>query len=176
LLKHKLISYFKVPHIPNIITLLRIFLSLPLIFFLENNNLNIVWILIIVGAVSDYLDGYLARKLKIKSKFGAIIDPLSDKIFTLIPLIWLCLFNLIPFWSLSIILLREFIVSAIRKNSEDGLPAIRLGKVKTFSFFTFLIIIFSPYQDDLLLRIGYVMYWLGFLLSLITIKNYLKSK
>ena len=51
-----------------------------------------------------------------------------------------------------------------------------LGKVKTFSFFTFLIIIFSPYQDDLLLRIGYVMYWLGFLLSLITIKNYLKSK
>ena len=176
MLKHKYLNYLKVSYIPNIITLSRIFLSLPLILFLQNNNFNIVWILILIGGLSDYLDGYLARKLKVKSKFGAAIDPLSDKIFTLIPLIWLCLVNVIPFWSLSIILLREFIVSAIRNNSEDGLPAIKLGKIKTFSFFTFLIIVFSPYQNEYLLKIGYLMYWTGFLLSLITTKDYLKSK
>ena len=115
-------------NIPNILTITRLFLTFPLIIFLELNKTSLVFGLIVVGGVTDYFDGYLARKLNLKSKFGAIIDPLTDKIFLLIPLLWLGKIDLIPFWSLAIILFRELIISALRTTMKDGLPASKLGK------------------------------------------------
>ena len=94
-------------NIPNILTISRLFLTLPLIIFLENKNNNYVFTLIIIGGITDYFDGYFARKLNLKTKFGAIIDPLTDKIFLLIPLLWLCKMGIIPFWSIAIILFRD---------------------------------------------------------------------
>ena len=121
-----------VANIPNILTISRLFLTFPLIIFLELNKTNLVFTLIIIGGITDYFDGYFARKLNLKTKFGAIIDPLTDKIFLLIPLLWLCKMGTIPFWSLAIILFRELIISALRATMKDGLPASQLGKYKTF--------------------------------------------
>ena len=164
------------PNIPNILTISRLFLAIPLIIFLEINKLNLVFTLIIIGGITDYFDGYFARKLNLKTKFGAIIDPLTDKIFLLIPLIWLCKMGIIPFWSLAIILFRELIISALRTTKKDGLPASQLGKYKTFFFFIALVIFFQPFTKDLLSSLGITFYWLGFILTLITFIDYLRIK
>ncbi len=143
---------------------------------MELNKTSYVFSLIILGGITDYFDGFFARKLNLKTKFGAIIDPLTDKIFLLIPLLWLCKIEIIPFWSLAIIIFRELIISAIRTTSKDGLPASQLGKYKTFSFFIALLIFFLPLEIELLFNLGIIFYWIGFLLTLITFIDYLSAK
>ena len=163
-------------NIPNILTISRLFLTFPLILFLEFNKTKFVFALIVLGGITDYFDGYFARKLNLRTKFGAILDPLTDKILVLIPLFWLCKLNLIPFWSLAIILFREFIVSALRTTMKNGMPASQLGKYKTFCFFITLAIFFFPYEVELLSNLGIIFYWLAFILTLITFVDYLKVK
>ena len=163
-------------NIPNILTIFRLFLTFPLIIFLEINKPKFVFALIILGGITDYFDGYAARRLNLKTRFGAIIDPLTDKIFLLIPLLWLCKMEIVPFWSLAIILFRELIISALRTTSKNGLPASQLGKYKTFFFFISLVIFFLPVSKDLLTGLGIIFYWLGFILTLITFIDYLKVK
>ena len=165
-----------ISNIPNILTLSRLFLTFPLILFLELNKINFVFALIVLGGITDYCDGFFARKLNLKTKFGAILDPLTDKVFLLIPLLWLCKIDLIPFWSLAIILFRELIISAFRTTIDDGLPASKLGKLKTLSFFISLLIFFLPFQIDLLSNLGAIFYWIGFILTLITFMDYLSAK
>ena len=165
-----------IANFPNILTLSRLFLTFPLIIFLEVNKPNFVFTLIILGGITDYFDGYFARKLNLKTKFGAIIDPLTDKIFLIIPLLWLCKMEIIPFWSLAIILFRELIISALRTTIKDGLPASKLGKYKTFFFFIALVIFFQPFSKDLLSSLGITFYWVGFILTLITFIDYLRIK
>ena len=163
-------------NIPNILTITRLFLTFPLILFLELNKINFVFSLIVLGGITDYFDGFLARKLNLKTKFGTILDPLTDKIFLLIPLLWLCKIDLIPFWSLAIILFRELIISVLRTSMKEGLPASQLGKYKTFSFFIALLIFFLPFETDLLSNLGIIFYWLGFILTNITFIDYLRIK
>ena len=165
-----------IANIPNIFTISRLFLTFPLITFLEINKTNLVFALIILGGITDYFDGYFARKLNLKTKFGAIIDPLTDKIFLLIPLLWLTKMDIIPFWSLAIILFRELIISALRATIKDGLPASQLGKYKTFFFFISLLIFFQPFSKDILFSLGITFYWIGFILTLITFVDYLRIK
>ena len=88
-------------NIPNVLTISRLFLVFPLIIFLEVNRPFYVFILIIIAGLTDYYDGLIARKFNLKTRLGSILDPLSDKVFYLIPLIFLCKNNLIPFWSLT---------------------------------------------------------------------------
>ncbi len=165
-----------IANIPNILTISRLTLTFPLIISLEVNKPNFVFTLIIIGGITDYFDGYFARKLNLKTSFGAIIDPLTDKIFLLIPFLWLCKMEIIPFWSLAIILFRELIISALRTTIKDGLPASKLGKYKTFFFFIALVIFFQPFSKDLLSSLGITFYWVGFILTLITFIDYLRVK
>ena len=76
-----------------------------------------------IGGLTDYFDGLIARKFNLKTRLGAILDPLSDKVFYLIPLTFLCKNNFIPFWSLSLILFRELIISSLRNSTKEGLQA-----------------------------------------------------
>ena len=165
-----------VVYLPNILTASRLLLVFPLIFFLEIKRHYFVFILIIIGGLTDFFDGLIARKLNLKSKLGAILDPLSDKIFYLIPLVYLCVNNLIPFWSLSLILFREFIISCFRTTTKDGLPASMLGKFKTSFFFLSLIFFFLPLEINFTNDLGLFFYWLGFLLTFATFINYLRFK
>lgn len=66
--------------VPNIITILRIFLAFSLIPAISNKNFIVALIIFVIAAVSDYLDGYLARKFQITSKIGAMLDPVADKL------------------------------------------------------------------------------------------------
>jgi len=84
----KLKQFFSKRNIPNLITIFRILLIFPIIVFLEINFKSFVWFFIIIGGISDFADGFIAKKYNLKTKLGATIDPLADKIFILIPFTW----------------------------------------------------------------------------------------
>ena len=81
----------------NGLTVSRIFLGLPIIISLNYGKNDVFIILILIGCLTDFFDGYLARKLDHQSVLGAKLDPLADKIMLLGPMIWLVHENLIPY-------------------------------------------------------------------------------
>ena len=126
--------------IPNILTLGRMAL-LPVmvaLFFLP-----LEWAawtclsLYVVGAVTDFLDGWIARRFEQKSEFGAMIDPISDKVFVVTIMLMLVAVGRIDglmVLSVVIIIVREFIVSGLREYlGPKGvkLPVTKLAKWKT---------------------------------------------
>ena len=169
-------KYFYTKNIPNTITIFRILLIFPLILFLEINFKSIAWFLIIIGGISDYLDGFIAKKFNFKSKFGAIIDPLADKLLILISFTWLSINQIIPFWSFSLIIIRELIVSSIRIYKENGMPAINIAKYKSFFQFISLLLILYPFRSVFLFNLGMMFYWISFVLCISSLFFYLRLK
>ena len=165
-----------IKNLPNSLTLIRLLLIFPIIYFLETYISQFIFPLLILGGLTDYFDGYFAKRLNLMTSFGAVIDPVADKIFTIIPLLWLGTQNIIPYWSISIIVFREFIVSAFRSTRKDGLPASRQAKFKTFFIFISLLLFFSPFKSEIINNSGRITYWIGFILTLTTSINYLRLK
>ncbi len=142
-------KYFfeNVINIPNLLSLFRLSLCIPLYFLLQFIDINsynriIVLIILIVAFISDFLDGYIARKKNLITEFGKIIDPLADKIFILIIAIQLYIQEEIVsiyFW---IVLLRDFIIFTggifISKKIGKVLPSNLLGKITVLSIGIFL--------------------------------------
>ncbi|MBI2044917.1 CDP-diacylglycerol--glycerol-3-phosphate 3-phosphatidyltransferase [Candidatus Pacearchaeota archaeon] len=124
-------------NLPNRITISRILLIpvfITLFYFLENPNKKIILaILFAIMALSDFLDGYLARKNKKVTKSGALLDPIADKLIT-IAVIILYVGNGIPHWMALILISRDIIVSGVRALALEYRKIIGvsiLGKIKT---------------------------------------------
>lgn len=77
--------------LPNVITILRMLLIIPFVWFLQRSEYQSALIIFLVAGVSDGLDGLLAKKFKWQSRFGAIIDPLADKILLFVALLLLAM-------------------------------------------------------------------------------------
>ena len=169
-------QFFSKRNIPNLITIFRILLIFPVIVFLEINFKSFVWFIIIIGGFSDFADGYIAKKYNLKTSFGATIDPLADKIFILIPFTWLCINKIIPFWSFSIIIFREFFITSIRNSKRHGMPAINIAKYKSFFQFLALLLLFYPFNNDLIFNIGIISFWISFILCIYSSLVYLRFK
>ncbi|WP_073093376.1 CDP-diacylglycerol--glycerol-3-phosphate 3-phosphatidyltransferase [Thermosyntropha lipolytica] len=126
-------------NIPNVLTLLRIVL-IPLFVVVLLIRIPygdyLAAFIFAVAALTDSLDGYLARKWKQITKLGIILDPLADKLLITAALISLVELGRIPGWIAIIILGREFAVSGLRAiKAEEGviIPASKWGKAKTVS-------------------------------------------
>ena len=131
-------------NIPNLISFFRILLvpCLVAIYFLPNSYLSlyekdfIATAIFILAALSDWLDGYLARSLNQTSKFGAFIDPVADKFIVITALILLVELDRISALIGIIIIGREFVVSALREwmatiGKSSGVAVAFIGKLKT---------------------------------------------
>lgn len=122
--------------LPNIFTLMR-FLLIPIIIFLlyssNPNDILLSIIFFIVAVFTDWLDGFIARKYKLKSVFGTFFDPIVDKILILgIFLVFVDL-KLIPLWLVLLLIFREFVASGIRQtcsNTKKIVGANWMGKSK----------------------------------------------
>ncbi len=96
--------------IPNIITILRILLVLPVVLALLNEHYGVALLLFAVAGASDGLDGYIAKRYDCASRLGSILDPLADKLLlvsTYISLAWL---GLLPLWLVVIVLVRDVLI------------------------------------------------------------------
>lgn len=88
----------------------------------------------VVGAITDFFDGHLARKYNLVTNFGKLIDPLADKILVSAAFIYLSTVGLCPFWVSILIIFREFLVTGLRQLAAAGghiMAADRSGKWKT---------------------------------------------
>lgn len=129
------IKFSEIFQIQNLMSLLRIILTPFIGYFLWVNNdqatLIIVVLLIIAGA-SDYLDGYLARKLNRQTSLGLILDPLADKAFATILIIELIILRDFPIWLAAIVFSRDIIIllgASIMMKRKGFIPfSINSGK------------------------------------------------
>ncbi|HOY53878.1 MAG TPA: CDP-diacylglycerol--glycerol-3-phosphate 3-phosphatidyltransferase [Opitutaceae bacterium] len=126
-------------NLPNILTLSRVpamFAIVALMYLRWTGAASIAFWLFIAGAVSDWLDGYLARKQGIVSDFGKLMDALTDKIMVIGIMVALVDRNYVPIALVLVTLCREFMVSGLRMLAAAKgvvVPADRGGKTKTLT-------------------------------------------
>lgn len=127
----------KLMNLPNILTLARIAAApvvIALLMFESQENCFWAAAIFSVAAITDWLDGYLARKWQIVTVLGKFLDPLADKLVVMAALIMLIPLDRVPAWAVFIILAREMIVTGLRSiASAEGIviAASDLGKYKT---------------------------------------------
>src|SRR5438067_1410884 len=124
-------------NLPNSLTLLRIFLVPLLVVVLLTKYSDFLGLAIfLVAAVTDYFDGYFARRLNKTTRLGALLDPIADKLLMSAAFISLVELGLAKAWMIVIIIGREFAVSGLRSiAAQNGvtIAASPLGKTKTFT-------------------------------------------
>jgi len=124
-------------NIPNILTLLRIALIPVLaVLLLSPSREAGFWAAAVfaIASITDWLDGYLARRMSIVTVFGKFLDPIADKLMVMAALIMILPFNRVPAWMVLVILGREIIITGLRGiASSEGIviSASDLGKFKT---------------------------------------------
>ncbi len=167
--------------IPNFLSLLRIILVFPIIYLLQVDWYVLAASLFFVSSLTDYFDGYLARKYAIESELGAFLDLIADKILVIAILGWLVfLFANQALTIISIlIILREIIITSFRyylvSNNADPelIKANKYGKLKTaFQFFSILLLILSPLLSNIYLNVSLALLSLSILLSYFSLAIY----
>jgi len=158
-------------NLANYLTVMRILFAFPLIIYLSKGELYIAWILFLIASITDIVDGYLARIAGGGSKWGAKADPLADKLLVFAPILWLNQQGIIPYWSVWLMLARELIVTLKRSSDKQGNPASFYGKIKTLFLFISIELLIWPinwtlFDNDNLLKIGLIMYWLALITSI----------
>lgn len=126
-------------NVPNALTTLRLILVVPFAVALlwqdgTNETARIVaTVLFVVASLTDYVDGYLARKQNLVTTFGKVADPIADKLLTGTALIGLSLLGELPWWVTVVILGRELSVTLLRfwVINKGVIAASRGGKLKT---------------------------------------------
>jgi CDP-diacylglycerol--glycerol-3-phosphate 3-phosphatidyltransferase len=124
---------------PNVLSIGRIALIPIVVVLLGSDDQETRWVAFVVfavGALSDLVDGYLARRHAMSTPVGAWLDPLSDKLFVIVPAAVLSINGEFPWWATAVIVLREVAVSLLRWRLDQrgvSMPASRAGKAKTFS-------------------------------------------
>lgn len=121
-------------NLPNQLTILRI-VMIPVCLVLWALGLPI-WAAAVfaLAAITDFLDGYIARKQGIVTTFGKFADPVADKILVLTAMIFLCADGRLPAWAVSIVAARELMVDGLRLvavGKGNVIAAGWLGKIKT---------------------------------------------
>jgi cardiolipin synthase len=124
--------------VPNLISMVRL-AGVPVFLWLVLGPQADAWALglLMVAGVTDFLDGYLARKLDQRSKLGEILDPVADRLYILAVVVGLALRDIIPWWVAIVLPLRDVflwgLVPFLRMRGYSALPVHFLGKAATFN-------------------------------------------
>lgn len=162
--------------VPNVISFIRL-LGIPVFGWLIviGNDLWAVALLVIFGA-TDWLDGYLARRLRQQSPLGAKLDPIADRLYILVTVAAMSVRGLVPWWLLLILLCRDVMLAVLlpflRRIGRVSLPVTMVGKAGTMALLIAFPAILLGCQDVLDVPIlwsigwgcavlGTVLYWVG---------------
>ncbi len=155
--------------VPNLLSVLRLALvPVFLVLILNGFNLEAV-IVLIVASVTDYLDGYFARKLNQETRLGQLLDPAADRLYIFATLIGLSVVGYIPIWLPMIVIGRDllllFTYPILASRGYGPLPVHYLGKAGTFALlYAFpLLLIASAFPDVSLfvLPVAWAFAWWG---------------
>lgn len=122
--------------IPNLLSFLRLALVPVFLVFIVTGQGLAALIVLVASSVTDFLDGYLARRLHQVSRLGQLLDPAADRLYIFAALIGLLWRDVIPWWLLVAVLARDLmllVLGVVLANHGYGpLPVHHLGKVATF--------------------------------------------
>jgi CDP-diacylglycerol--glycerol-3-phosphate 3-phosphatidyltransferase len=167
-------------NLPNALTLVRMFLVplLVVVLLTEFEGERLFGVsreligagIFAVASITDWLDGFLARRRRQVTWLGQMLDPIADKLLTSAAFISLVQLNLAPAWMVAIIIGREFAITALRSlayNKGITMPASPLGKIKMASQVTaILLLILGSGPMPWLAPIGYVTMWVVMLTAI----------
>ena len=169
----------------NMVTYLRVLL-VPVIVLVYYSGIAhsqlIAAFLFTIASLSDWLDGYLARRLNQTSPFGAFLDPVADKLLVVMALVLLTAIYPSAWFVVptAIIIGREIFVSALREwmatnNQRDAVAVGYIGKVKTTVQMIAIIVLlaYTPLWPQFLLQTGYGLIYLSAALSIWSMAQYL---
>lgn len=129
-------------------------------------------VLFVIGAITDFVDGQIARRFNQITTFGKFLDPIADKVLVLTAMLYLMvtMTNRVPIWAVAIVITREFIVTTIRLMAvEKGsvIAASIYGKIKTAATMVALVILlFNDF--GLTVWIGNIIFYFAILMTLIS--------
>ncbi len=167
-------------NLPNTITLMRIS-AVPFLFILLASPGEfwslILAILFVAAAITDLVDGYIARKYQLVTTMGKFLDPIADKLLISTAMILMIPIGRIPAWLVAITIMRDLVVDGVRSiASSEGIfiQADRLGKQKTLAqtvAVTALLIHYPIFGADAHL-VGMTILYIAFLLTIYSGMNY----
>lgn len=124
--------------VPNLLSMARL-VGVPIFLWLILVPKADGWaiVLLIVSGVTDYLDGYLARRWNQITRVGQLLDPIADRLYIVATLIGLLLRDIVPLWFVVVLLLRDVmmavVLAVLKRVGVTGLPVHFIGKAATFS-------------------------------------------
>ena len=175
--------------VPNVLTWTRILLIPVLIgiFYVSNSQIalhdkNLLATLIfLLASITDWLDGYIARKFNQTSKFGAFLDPVADKLMVTTALVILVWLDRVGIFVASIIIGRELAISALREwmailGETKGVAVSFIGKLKTAAqmIAIALLLYFDPIFGIPVRELGTVLIYVATVLTVWSMLYYLK--
>jgi len=173
-------------NLPNALTLARIVLVplLVVVLLTEFEGRRILGVakelvgaaIFALASLTDWLDGYLARRRRQVTSFGQMLDPIADKLLTSAAFISLVQLNLAPAWMVALIIGREFAVTGLRSLAHAKgftIPASRLGKTKMGSqVVAILLLILGGGPLPILASVGYAALWFVLLAAVVSAVDY----
>lgn len=164
----------KVFNLPNTITLLRMSI-IPVLFCLltapEQTWSLVIAVLFMIAALTDMLDGYIARKYQIVTTMGKYLDPIADKLIVNTAMIMMIPIGRVPAWIVAVTIIRDIVVDGIRAiSSSEGIVigASKLGKQKTIAqgFAVTALIIHYPFMGADAHVVGMIMLYIALFLTI----------
>ena len=173
-------------NLPNALTLVRIFLVplLVVVLLTEFAGRQIFGVpkeligaaIFGVASITDWLDGYLARRRRQVTWFGQVLDPIADKLLTSAAFISLVQLGLAPAWMVALIIGREFAITGLRSLAYTKgitIPASPLGKIKMGSQVTAILLLILGWRPvPWLAPVGYAALWVVMLTAVVSAVDY----
>ena len=165
------------------VTLFRIILIIPILYFTEASEEYLAVILFIIAGLTDYIDGFIARKTNTETSLGAFFDLLADKLLVCLVLVW-CAFlsaSIIIIVPALVIISRELIISSMRqflveKIGKNPIEVTYIAKSKTtIQIIAISFLILSPEMGEIFNKVTVLLLWIAAFISVYTLYNYLKS-
>jgi len=168
-------------NLPTWVTLSRLLAIPPILYGLQSPTVTSRWVVLgifLVAAGTDWVDGYLARRLNQVTELGKFLDPLVDKLLVLAPLLSLIELGDVPAWGVFLILARELTIAGWRVNpalqGNTGISGANIwGKLKTVSQIAAIALLIAPLPPPWN-TIALTLFWLSVALTLISGLIYLR--
>jgi cardiolipin synthase len=176
--------------VPNLLSLLRLAL-VPVFLVLILNGRNVEAIIVLaVASITDYLDGYFARKLKQETRLGQLLDPAADRLYIFATLIGLAIVGYSPLWLTIVVIARDVILlftyPILASRGYGPLPVHYLGKAGTFALlYSFPLLLIAAAFPDISLFVlpvawafalwGIGLYWWAGFVYLAQVRSVVKS-
>tara|TARA_Y100001970_G_C14250197_1_gene871266 strand:+ start:5184 stop:5714 length:531 start_codon:yes stop_codon:yes gene_type:complete len=165
------------------VTLSRVVLIVPIIFLINNSEVFWALALFILAGLTDYLDGFIARKTKTETSLGALLDLLADKLLVCLVLLWCAnfIYSYPVMIAAYVIIARELIISSMRqflveKIGENPIKVTYVAKSKTtIQMIAISFLILNPEMGYYFSLISILFIWIAAFISIYSLFNYFKT-